>query len=165
MSSAVLLSPIYPSPATPALDISPQLFPMDASDCSDDDGDHLHTPLHLPDTNTAIVTSNSDHPFPSSNDSTDFFDLAPPKYFHSSHVSRPISPFFASEQHSSFEFSTQLSPSHSHSHISHNALQLDPLTAASPSDLSPQSSHLSLASSSSHESPLAYDSPDELPSV
>jgi hypothetical protein len=170
MSSTVLLSPIYPSPATPALDLSPQLLPMDASDCSDDDGDHLHTPLHLPDTNTAIATSHSDHPFPSSNHSTDFFDFAPPKYLHSSHISRPISPFFASEQHSTFEFSSQLDPSHSH--ISHNALQLDPLTTASSSDLSPQSSHLSLAStsslsssSSSPESPLAYDSHDELPSV
>ena len=168
MSSAVLLSPIYPSPATPPLDLSPQLLPMDASDCSDDDGDHLRTPLHLPDTNTTIATSHSDHPFSSSNDSTDFFDFTQPKYLHSSHVSRPISPFFASEQHSTFEFSTQLSPSHSHSHISHNALQLDPLTTAIPSDISPQSSHLSLASSSSSsssESPLAYDSHDELPSV
>lgn len=171
MSSTILLSPIYPSPATPALDLCPQLLPMsmDASDCSDDDGDHLRTPLHLPDSNTAIASSHSDHPFPSSNDSTDFFDFAQPKYLHSSHVSRPISPFFASEQHSSFEFSSQLSPSHSH--ISHNALQLDPLTTASSSDLSPQSSHLSLAStsssssSSSPESPLAYDSHDELPSV
>jgi hypothetical protein len=164
MPSTVLLSPIYPCPA---IDLSPQLLPMDASDCSDDDGDHLHTPLHLPDTNTAIATCHSDHPFPS-NDSTDFFDFTQPKYLHSSHVSRPISPFFASEQPSSFEFSTQLSPSHSHSHISHNALQLDPLTTASPPDLSPQSPHLSLASSSSlsssssSESSLAYD---ELPSV
>lgn len=163
MSSTVLLSPIYPSPATPALDLSPQLLPMDASDCSDDDGDHLHTPLHLPDTNTAIAASHSDHPFPS-NHSTDFFDFTQPKYLHSSHVSRPISPFFASEQHSSFEFSNQLSPSHSHN----NALQFDPLTTANPCDLSPQSSHLSLASSSSSsssESPLAYDPHDELPSV
>ena len=162
MSPTVLLSPIYPSPAIPALDLSPQLLPMDASDCSDDDGDHLHTPLHLPDTNTAIATSHSDHPFPSSNDSTDFFDFAQPKYLHSSHVSRPISPFLTSEQHSSFEFSTQLSSSHSH-----NALQLDSLTTTSPSDLSPQSSHFSLASSSSSssESPLAYDSHNELPSV
>ena len=157
--SAALLSPIYSSPATPALDLSPQLSPMDSSDCSDDDGDHLHTPLHLPDTNTAIA-SHSDRPFPSSNHSTDFFDLAQPKYLHSSHVSRSISPFYASEQHSSFEFSNQLSSSHSHSH---NALQLDPLTT----DLSPQTSDLSLASSSSSQSasPLAYDSHDEFPSV
>ncbi|KAH9992588.1 kinase-like domain-containing protein [Russula vinacea] len=156
--SAALLSPIYSSPATPALDLSPQLPPMDSSDCSDDDGDHLHTPLHLPDTNTAIA-SHSDRPFPSSNHSTDFFDLAQPKYLHSSHVSRSISPFYASEQHSSFEFSDQLSSSHSHSH---NALQLDPLTT----DLSPQTSDLSLASSSSQSaSPLAYDSHDEFPSV
>jgi protein kinase-like protein len=131
---------------------------MDVSDCSDDDGDHLHTPLHLPDNNTAIA---SDHPFPSSNDSTDFFDFVHPKYLHSSHVSRPISPFFPSEQ-SSFEFSTPLCPSRSHSH---NALQLDPLLTARPSDLSPQSSHLSLASSSQSVSPLPYDSHDELPSV
>jgi hypothetical protein len=158
MSSPALFSPIYSSPPTPALDLSPQLHPMDASDCSDDDGDHLHTPLHLPDSKTTIAP-HSDHPFPS-NDSTDFFDFSQPKYLHSSHVSRSISPFFASEQHSPFEFSTS-----SH-HISHNALQLDPLTT----DISPQSSHLSLASSSSSSSsqsssPLAYESHDELPSV
>ena len=154
MSSPALLSPIYSSPPTPALDLSPQLHPMDASDCSDDDGDHLHTPLHLPDTNTAVAP-HSDHPFPS-NGSTDFFDFSQPKYLHSSHVSRSISPFFASEQHTSFEFPTP------HSHIPHNALQLDPLTT----DISPQSSHLSLASSSSQSSsPLTYDSHDELPSV
>lgn len=40
MSSPALFFPIYSSPLTPALDLSPQLHPMDASDCSDDDGDH-----------------------------------------------------------------------------------------------------------------------------
>ena len=75
---------------------------MDASDCSSDDGDHLHTPLHLPDSNTAIAP-HSDRPFPlsssSSNESTDFFDFTQSKYLPSSHVSRSISPFCPPEQH------------------------------------------------------------------
>jgi len=162
----VLLPPIYPAPSTPALDHSPQLHPMDASDCSSDDGDHLHTPLHIPDSNTAIV-SHSDQPFPlsssSSNSSTDIFDFAQSKHLHSSHVSRSISPLFPSEQHSSCEFSDQLSSSHSHSDLSHNALQLDQLTSSYQSDLSSQSSHLSLSSSS--DSPSPPESHHELPSV
>jgi len=146
----VLLPPIYPAPSTPALDHSPQLHPMDASDCSSDDGDHLHTPLHIPDSNTAIV-SHSDQPFPlsssSSNSSTDLFDFAQSKHLHSSHVSRSISPLFPSEQHD----------------LSHNALQLDQLTSSYQSDLSSQSSHLSLSSSS--DSPSPPESHHELPSV
>jgi hypothetical protein len=164
----VLLPPIYPAPATPALENSPPLHSMDASDCSSDDGDHLHTPLHLPDSNTAIAP-HSDPPFPlsssSSNESTDFFDFAQSKYLNSSHVSRSISPFF-SEQHSSFEFSDQLSSSTgSNSDLSHNALQLDQLTSTYQSDLSSQSSH-SLSTSSSESAPSpTYESHHELPSV
>jgi len=143
----VLLPPIYPAPSTPPLDHSPQLHPMDASDCSSDDGDHLHTPLHIPDSNTAIVSS-------SSNESTDLFDFAQSKHLHSSHVSRSMSPLFPSDQ---------LSSSHSHSDLSHNALQLDQLTSSYQSDLSSQSSHLSLSSSSDSASPP--ESHHELPSV
>ena len=162
----VLLPPIYPTPTTPALDHSPPLPPMaiDASDCSSDDGDHLHTPLHLPHSNTAILSHSDSLPSSESNDSTDFFDdFAQSKYLHSSHVSRSISPFFASEQLVPFDFSPQLSSSHSHSDISHNALQLDQLTSSHQSDLSSQSSNFSLLSSS--ESAPTYESHDELLSV
>ena len=166
---AALLLPIYP--ATPALDHSPPLHPMDASDCSSDEGDHLHTPLHLPDTNTTIA-SHPDRPFPlsssssSSNDSTEFFHFTQSKYLHSSHVSRSISPFFPSEPHTPFEFPDQLSSSHSHpDDLPQNALQLDQLTSSYKSNLSSQSLHLSLSSSSKSTPPPAYESHHELPSV
>jgi hypothetical protein len=151
MSRPVLLSPIYPTVNTPALIHSPTLPPMDASDCSSDDGDHLHTPLQLPDSNTTIA-SHSDRPFPlsssSSNESADFFDFSQSECLHSSpHVTRPTSPFFPSEYNSQFKFSAQLSSPHPQPDLSHNALQLDSLTSAYQSDLSSQNAHFSLPSS------------------
>ena len=141
---------------------------MDPSDSSSDDGDHLHTPLQLPDSNTTIA-SHSDHPFPlsssSSNDSTDSFHFSQSKYLHSSQVLHSISPFFASEHNSRFEFSAQLSSSHPRSDLAHNALQLDSLTSAYQSDLSSQSSDFSIASSCESVSSSAYDSHEALPSV
>ncbi len=157
----VLLSPIYhPTPATPPLSPSPPLPPMDTSDSSSDDGDHLHTPLQLP----ASIAPHSDHPFPlsasSSNESTDLFDFAQPKYLRSSHVSRSVSPLFPEEQHSHFEISTQLS-SHAHADLSHNALQLQ---GAYQPVLSSQNSQFSFASSC-ESTPPPYQLHDELPSV
>ena len=88
-------------------------------------------------------------------------DFSQSKHLHSSYVSHSIS--LPSEQHSSCEFSDQLSSSHLHSDLSHNALQLDQLTSSYQSDLGSQSSHLSLSSLS--DSPLPPESHHELPSV
>lgn len=152
----VLLSPIYhPTPATPPLSHSPPLPTMDTSDSSSDDGDHLHTPLQLPDSNTTIA-SHSDHPFPlstsSSSESTDMFHFPQPKYIRPSHVSRSVSPLFPEEQH-------QLS--HAHADISHNALQLQ---GAYQPALTSQNSQISIASSC-ESTPPPYQLHDQLPSV
>ena len=157
----VLLSPIYhPTPATPPLSHSPPP-PMDTSDSSSEDGDHLHTPLQLPDS----ISPHLDRPFPlsasSSNDSTDLFGFAQPKYLRSSHVSRSVSPLFPEEQHSHFEVPTQLSSSHPHADLSHNALQLQ---GAYQPVLTSQDSQISFASSC-ESTPPPYQLQDQLPSV
>jgi hypothetical protein len=140
-TQVLLLSPIYhPTPATPPLP------PMDTSDSSSDDGDHLHTPLQLPDSNTAIAL-HSDRTFPLS-DSTDLFDFAQPKYLRSSHVSRSVSPLFPGEQRA-------------HADLSHNALQLQ--GAYQPVHTS-QDSQISFASSC-ESTPPPYQLHDQLPSV
>jgi Protein kinase domain len=149
----VFFPPIYPTPNTPPLTHSPTLTPMDASDCSSDDGDHLHTPLQIPDSTTTIASLSPS----SSNESTDFFDFSQSKYLHSSHLPRSISPFFSSEHNSHF----QLSSPHTQPDLSHNALQLDPVTSAYQSDLSSQNSHFSLASSC-ESTPAPHE---ELPSI
>ncbi|KAH9061355.1 kinase-like domain-containing protein [Lactarius vividus] len=125
---------------------------MDTSDSSSDDGDHLHTPLQLPDSNTTIASS--------SNESTDLFDFAQPKYLRSSHVSRSVSPLFPEEQHSHFGVSTQLS-SHAHADFPHNALQLQ---GAYQPVLTSQDSQSSFASSC-ESTPPPYQLHDQLPSV
>lgn len=124
---------------------------MDTSDSSSDDGDHLHTPLQLPDSTT--IASHSDRPS-SSNQSTDLFDFPQPKYIH---VSRSVSPVFPEEQHTHFEFST----SHAHADLSHNALQLE---GACQPLLTSQNSHFSFASSC-ESTPPPYQLHDQLPSV
>ena len=110
---------------------------MDTSDSSSEDGDHLHTPLQLPDTITP-------------NDSTDLFDFDQPKYLRSSHVSRSVSPLFPEEPH--FQHSSQ---------HSHNALQLQ---GAYQPVLTSQDSQISFASPC-ESTPPPYQLHDKLPSV
>jgi hypothetical protein len=126
---------------------------MDTSDSSSEDGDHLHTPLQLPDTIA------SDRPFPlsasSSNDSTDLFDFDQPKYLRSSHASRSVSPLFPEERHSHCDLSTQ------HADLSHNALQLQ---GAYKPVLASQDSQISFAPPC-ESTPPPYQLHDQLPSV
>ena len=134
---------------------------MDTGDSSSDDGDHLHTPLQLPDS----IVEHIDRPFPlsasSSNDSAELFNFAQPKYLRSSHVSRSVSPFFPEEQHSHFDVPTQHPSSHVHADLSHNALQLQ---GAYQPVLTSQDEQISFASPCK-STPPPYHLHDQLPSV